>query len=138
MNPDTVTWIAQTPVEALLCRDLRHCWPRPAAAGTGKRRYDDGIPPSSPGIRWQVVSSGATTGPRVLERTMSCDAGCGVRRREIFVVRDERLVRAGAPHLIYPAWYRRRRTEPDRPLESLDSDVLRGSIVARLYPGLTW
>lgn len=136
MRPETRKWIEQTPVEALLCRDLRHAWPRPSAAATGRGAYSDGRPPDGERITWKVLNAGGPTAPRVLERTMVCV--CGVRRLEVFVVRDDRLVRTDRPKLKYPSWYRRTRAEPDEPLERLDADVLRGNIVARLYPGLKW
>lgn len=139
MSDDTDEWLQRTPVEALLCRDLRHAWPRPTAGGRRKRGEPAGLPPASPNIVWKVISAGSDTAPRVLERTMSCTAGCGVRRVETFVVRSGgRLVRTGKPKMRYPSWYQRKRAEPDRPLDHLDPDVVRGNIVARLYPGLKW
>lgn len=143
MNEDTQKWLATTPVEALLCRDLRHAWPRPPAPAAGGRRSSrkaavDGAPPSSENIMWSVLAAGTASSPRVLERTMLCAAGCQVRRVEVFVVRADRLVRTGKPKLKYPSWYRRTRTDPDEPLERLDVEVLRGNIVTRLYPGIAW
>ncbi len=143
MRPETEKWIAQTPVEALLCRDLRHAWPRPETATPGGRRRKPpadrpGQPPDSANIVWRVLSAGSASSPRVLERTMRCTAGCGVTRIEVFVARADRLVRTGKPKLKYPSWYRRTRAEPDTPLEAIDSDVLRGNIVARLYPDMRW
>jgi hypothetical protein len=137
VNESTAKWLAGTPVEALLCRDLRHAWPRPVAAARRSRKAL-AVPPSGPNIVWRVLATGDGTAPRVLQRVMSCTAGCGVRRTEVFVARGDRLVRTGRPVLKYPSWYRRSRDQPDEPLEPLDTEVLRGSIITRMYPGLSW
>lgn len=140
MRPETEKWLQQTPVAALLCRDLRHAWPRPPEPNprAARKRRPTDVPPSSDGIVWKVLATGSDISPRVLQRIMLCGAACGVQRTETFVVRSGRLVRTGKPVLKYPSWYRRTRTEPDEPLEPMDSEVLRGNIVARLYPGLNW
>lgn len=139
MRPETAKWIAATSVQALLCRDLRHAWPRPTPAAARRRPGQDRrCPPSTQLIMWRMIADESPTSRRILERTMLCEAGCGVRRLETFVVREGRLVRTGVPKFRYPPGYRRAREEPDTPLEPLDADVLRGSIVARLYPGLQW
>lgn len=132
MRPETEQWIRRTPLDAMICFDQkRHSWPRPTAAA-GRRR--DGLPPNSKGITWKLAEPGGPSTPRALERTMVCV--CGAQRKELFVVRGRTLVRSGKPGYKNP--HTRKRAAPDEPLEPLDADVLRGSMVARLYPGLRW
>jgi hypothetical protein len=134
MRSDTADWIERAPLEALQCRDLRHSWPR----GT-RRPGVKKAPPSSELIVWKVITAAAAAGgPAELERTMLCAGRCGTRRVESFIGRPGGLVRHGVPRDRYGPAYRRRRPEPDTPLERLDLDVLRGSIVQRLYPALRW
>lgn len=133
MRPDTEQWLRRTPLSALHCRDLRHAWPRPPEVARARRRA---MPGNTPGIVWKLIGAATPGHPAVFERTMACTGGCGVVRVETFVARPYGLVRTGKPKLIYPSWYRRTRPEPDTPLERLDADVLRGSILARM--GVRW
>lgn len=126
MRADTEEWLGKATVEILQCKDLRHAWPR------AQRRPGVKNLPTSPAIAWKRLPSGE------LQRTMHCIGGCGTARIETFVYRGERLVRTGKPRYRWPDNFRRRRPEPDTPLERLDTDVLRGQILTRLYPGLTW
>lgn len=136
-------WLQGARLEVLQCRELRHAWPR-QHAGVVKRRRRGGaapaaaLPMSEDGIEWKVLQKGP---PTILERTMTCTAGCKVRRVETFVIRagTGRLVRSGKPKMRYPRDYKRERPADDAPaLERLDPDVLRGGIIARLVPGLKW
>lgn len=144
-------WIANTPVQALLCRDLRHSWPRPDAPtdryGRGRRRTATtgrpaGVPPDTANdngkvvIAWRQLAPATASGPQVLERIMWC--ACEVARVEEFVVRGGTMTRAGKPRYRHPSWYKRTRQHPDQPLAPLNTDLLRGSIVHRLYPDLQW
>lgn len=138
-------WIARAPLAVLQCRDLRHAWPRQTAAPKNRpaivpRRGRTAaavlLPPNSRGVSWEVLEHGP---PVVLRRLMLCTGRCGVRRVEDFVVRDGRLVRPGRPKLRYPAGYRRARPDPEGPRrDRLDPELVRGSIVHRLVPGLRW
>lgn len=133
MNDDTAHWLDTAPLAGLQCRDLRHAWPRAQQRSSVRAR-----PPSTPLIVWKVLTVSAGR-PVELERTMLCEGGCGVARVEVFVARKGGdLVRSGVPRYRHPKHYLRQRAEPDSPLERLDPDVLRGRLVARLYPALKW
>jgi hypothetical protein len=127
MRDDTSDWLRETPLEALQCRDLRHAWPRAQARPRVRTA------PRTAAISWQAVGDGQ------LERTMLCEGGCGTRRIESFLRRrDGSLQRIGLPRYRHEKNYLRRRSEPDQPLERVDPDVLRGNLIARLYPALRW
>jgi hypothetical protein len=126
MRPDTQEWVSKASVAQLQCKDLRHSWPR-AERRPGVRKL-----PATKSISWAPLPSGE------LQRTMHCTGGCGTRRIETFVRRGERLVRVGVPRYKWADTFRRRRPDPDTPLEALDTDVLRGQILTRLYPALRW
>lgn len=135
MREDTIAWLAAAPVEALACRELRHAWPRAVMRRRGGRYAM--VPPSDTGIVWE--SDVGPRGVHLVRRTMTCTAGCGVRRVETFHVKPGAgLARVGTPRYLVPQGYRRRRPDPDTPLESLDGDLLRGTVMARLYPSLRW
>lgn len=141
MNETTEKWLDLTPVEALLCRDLRHAWPRPnqnPLPAARRKPAVPGVPPDTKWITWQLIAEQTPTHPRVLERTMICPACQGQTRIETFVVRHDRLVRTGVARYRPASWYKRSRAEDEDRLEPLDADVLRGSILTRLYPDLRW
>lgn len=126
-------YVDTTRLEVLQCRDLRHAWPR-AQPQTGKRpRTMQGI------IEWRALSTrGDGTWERA-QRTMWCSGRCQTRRVEVFYFRRDRtMIREGRPQLRYPHDYRRKRPDLDTPLADLDVELLRGAIIARLYPNLIW
>ncbi len=126
MRQDTADWLDKATVETLQCKDLRHAWPR------AQRRPGVKNLPTSAAITWKKLANGE------LERTMHCIGGCGTARIETFVYRGDRLTRIGRLRYRWADNFRRRRPEADTPLEALDTDVLRGQILTRLYPGLRW
>lgn len=132
MNADTLQWLEKAPLQGLQCRDLRHAWPRAQSAGNARSLQ------STADITWRRLSPAG--GPAELERSMHCTGRCGTVRTETFLLRaGGRMVRIGKPRYRRddPA-YLRRRSEPGVPLEPLDPDELRATLVRRMYPRLQW
>ena len=88
---DNQAWLNQVPLETLECRTLRHQWPRMAR----DKRTRHKLPASGP-VVWRSLRAGEAG--RLVEREMTCLAGCGTVRTELFLVRrDGRMIRDGTP-----------------------------------------
>ncbi len=110
----------------LMCRDLRHAWPR------------------TPKDVARLVTLEPTVvgaGGRIVEgvRQMQCTGGCGVQRVErVRRTRGGRLERLGKARLKYPDGYLLRPAEPGMSVEPLDAGTLRDAVLRRMFPDLNW
>lgn len=124
-NADQMTLdelIAELPTEALACRDLRHAWPR-------GNRGEMKLTPT----KWR--------GKRVLEaeRRMECTGGCGVVRIDTFeFTSNGRMFRVGKPTYKHTKPYLLKRPDSAAKRFSVDRDVLRYQLFARMNPDLKW
>lgn len=119
--------LAQLTDAALMCRDLRHAWPRTPAQIRDLVEMEP-----------TVVGAGKTLIEGV--RRMYCTGRCGVRRIEtVRRTRDGRLERIGKARYEYPAaGYRLEPAEPGSYVEPLDPDMLRDAVLRRMFPDLDW
>lgn len=124
---DDDPWLHQAPIEQLLCYDLRHAWPR-SAARPGARK-----PPRGEQVTWSRIAESGEW-----ERVMWCTGGCGLRRVETFQVLTSGALRRTSMKYRRPAGYGRSRPDADTPLQPLDTEVLRGAIMTRMFPRLKW
>jgi hypothetical protein len=119
--------VASLPVAALMCRDLRHAWPRTTRDIARL-------------VEWEATVVGA--GGRIVEgvRRMYCTGGCGVRRVEkVRRDRQGRLVREGKASLQYPKdGYLLGRPEPGVEAEPVDADTIRDAVMRQMFPDLVW
>lgn len=119
--------IAQLPAQALMCRDLRHAWPRTPRDIARLVTFDP------------IVTDDAG---RLVEglRIMWCTGRCQVRRVDrVRRDRDGRLVRVGRATLRYPReGYRLGRPEAGVQAEPVDPDVVRDAVLRRMFPDIAW
>ncbi len=112
---------------ALMCRDLRHAWPR------------------HPHEIEELVELEATVigaGGKLVEgvRKMQCTGKCGVLRVEkVRRNRHGKLERIGKATLKYPkTGYRLEPAEPGERVEPLDPMTVRDAVLRRMFPSLDW
>jgi len=112
---------------AVMCRDLRHAWPR-------KPKEIEEL------VEMEATVIGA--GGKLVEgvRRMMCTGGCGVQRVEkVHRNRHGRLERIGKAQLKYPATgYRLEPAEPGERVEPLDALTMRDAVLRRMFPNLDW
>lgn len=112
---------------AVMCRDLRHAWPR------HPHEIEELVE-----LEPTVVGAGGKLVEGI--RKMQCTGRCGVLRVEkVRRNRHGKLERIGKAQLKYPkTGYRLEPPESGERVEPLDADTLRDAVLRRMFPSLNW